>query len=107
MKILQYGKDQEMRPCVELDDGTVVPVSDVVRALFSGDDGRVDLRKVKRAVARADLLSTYESAVNWADLTSEQIDAYIDGNVTNLASATVFLKKLSRAVLFLLQRELQ
>ena len=34
-------------------------------------------------------------------LTPEKIDQYIDNNITNLASAKEFLKKLSKIVLYL------
>ena len=37
-------------------------------------------------------------------VTPVQIDTYIDNNVTNLAEAKVFLKRLSRAVLFLYKK---
>jgi hypothetical protein len=40
-----------------------------------------------------------------AKLTYKQLDAYIDNNVTNLAEAKNFLKKLSKVVLAMLKRE--
>lgn len=36
-------------------------------------------------------------------LTVEQIDNYIDNNITDLVSAKAFLKKLSKVVLYLLK----
>ena len=65
-----------------------------------------ELKEVYKVLGRFDLLPAYENVVKWADLTPTQIDTYIDTNVTDLASARIFLKKLSRATLFLLQREL-
>jgi len=40
------------------------------------------------------------------DLTIAQLNAYIDANVTDLASARAFLKKLAALVLYLFKREM-
>jgi hypothetical protein len=40
------------------------------------------------------------------DLTLAQLNAYIDANVTDLASARAFLKKLATLVLYLFKREM-
>ncbi len=40
------------------------------------------------------------------DLTPQQLDAYIKSNITDLASAKTYIKKLSRLVLYLYKREL-
>ncbi len=37
-------------------------------------------------------------------LTKEQVDTYIDNNVTDLASAKAYLKKLSKIVLYILKQ---
>jgi len=42
-----------------------------------------------------------ESFIN--DLTWQQVDDYIDNNVTDLASAKVYIKKLSKVVYYLLK----
>lgn len=34
MRYLEAGKDQEYRPCIELDDGTVISIDDIIYALF-------------------------------------------------------------------------
>jgi hypothetical protein len=39
-----------------------------------------------------------------SDLSTSQIDTYIDKNITNLDSTKTYLKRLSRAVLFLYER---
>ena len=36
-------------------------------------------------------------------LTAEQINTYIDNNVTNLAEAKAYLKKISKVILYLLK----
>jgi len=43
-----------------------------------------------------------ESFIN--GLTESQVETYIDNNITDLASAKVFLKKLSKVVLHLLKK---
>lgn len=106
VKIYKHGKDRESLPCVELDDGTLITILDVIRALFKENTDPTIL-KVKQAINRHDLLPTYENMVNWLTLTPSQLDAYIDSNITDLVSARTYLKKLSRATLFLLQRELK
>lgn len=65
----------------------------------------------KHRVARRDrmkeVLKTYEPIQSVFDAevlknkTPEQIDAYIESNITDLASAKKFLKKLSRVVLYI------
>jgi len=55
--------------------------------------------------------STYneaKEAINLSDiskLTFNQLDTYIDNNVTDLASAKLYLKKLSKVVLAMLKRQ--
>ena len=40
-----------------------------------------------------------------ADMTYEELDTYIDNNVTNLAEAKTYLKKLSKVVLAMLKKQ--
>ena len=50
-----------------------------------------------------------KEAINLSDITKltyNQLDTYIDDNVTNLAAAKVYLKKLSKIVLAILKKDL-
>lgn len=82
-------------------------------------EGEVTKAKVMEAIQKADvegvsvipddIANQYKDAKSElalstiANMTYAQVDAYIDSNVTNLASAKVYLKKLSRVVLAMLK----
>lgn len=65
----------------------------------------IELKSIRKVLAGNEVLLTYENTLNWFDLTVEQVNIHIDNNVTDLASARTYLKKLSSVVLFLLQKE--
>lgn len=80
-------------------------VSDEELALEKLDIGKIELSTDTRIPWTSSEVALLKS-IKWNQLTPDRIDTYIDNNVTDLASAKEFLKKLSHVVLLLVQREL-
>ena len=60
------------------------------------------IKRLTTSDQRARMKKIKESFIH--NLTEEQVDNYIDNQVTDLASAKAFLKKLSKIVLHLLKK---
>lgn len=60
------------------------------------------LKRLTTSEQRQNIKKIKESFIK--GLTDNQIDTYIDNNITDLASAKTFLKKLSKIVAYLLKK---
>ena len=61
----------------------------------------MSIKRLKSEKQRESIGAIKSSFIN--GLTTEQINNYIDNNITNLTSAKTFLKKLSKVMLYLLK----
>ena len=61
----------------------------------------MSIKRLRSDKQRNAIKTIKESFIN--GLTTEQINTYIDNQITNLASAKAYLKKLSKVVLYLLK----
>lgn len=93
MKFYRYGKDQEMLPCIELDDGTVLTVGEYVISakkenptygtIVGGDVRRNNPLHVQRTYNGV----TYDF---WCYVTQDIKDAY-DGGVLRIGDKVIIV----------------